>query len=779
MKGESGSGRNLSMPPPGQPAALLSCLLSARDRLARNLVRDVHAVTDPDLNFIPVSALFQILFLKTGQESGFAEPGTLAALAGSDGIADRMARACSDAGLFGSFFEQGPGTSRTLPPLPDEPLRAIIREMDEPNVPVPLAGLALEELAAVLEQFLGTRMQAAEGCRVDRAGKSALLYTGTLDVPPLAIVEPVVRGSLNPEARDAGVERVLDPACGCGIFLLSAYRNSARRNTRPYDSQNPRKHLPGRAVASVFGTDIDPESVSAARFVLLLAFMEEQRHSGCGPVSPETLREVCACLTETIRCGNSLIGPDYFSQKPVFPFNADERRKVNPFSWQETFPEILAGGGFDAVVGAPPPYRPFAVPAREEYFQTHYDIYAPLAGLYGYFIEKGLRLLRPGAILTFLLPGTFLRSRSARPLRRLLLSRQIERIACTGRTRVLPEGEVMMYSLTIRNQPPERPFVVSPGGTGSGELSSGQHDFLFDQRLLDDGSWKLEDTRTVRILEKIQATGTALSHYILDEFEAGVHPVRDNPLVVDQETRTRLTRRAWWARRFFVPLLRPADIRRHVPAKPSRYVILVQNSRDIRRCRALSEYLEQAAALPKPDSARELPGDWKEQFPDPAETRFPEHMRPKIIFSLYQHSPAFSFDPDGTYALTISLAAIPRNDPYLAAILNSSLGRFVVARICPLTDRGYHVSTGALGKFPVMVPDFDKLADRTRHDKIVALVSQLISLHHYLPRAKTDQERRLVQQEIDVTDVRINALVYELYGLSPEEIAVVEENLSS
>lgn len=37
---------------------------------------------------------------------------------------------------------------------------------------------------------------------------------------------------------------------------------------------------------------------------------------------------------------------------------------------------ILAAGGFDAVIGAPPPYRPFAVPAREEYFQTHYDAYA-------------------------------------------------------------------------------------------------------------------------------------------------------------------------------------------------------------------------------------------------------------------------------------------------------------------------------------------------------------------------------------------------------------------
>ena len=59
---------------------------------------------------------------------------------------------------------------------------------------------------------------------------------------------------------------------------------------------------------------------------------------------------------------------------------------------------------------------------------------------------------------------------------------------------------------------------------------------------------------------------------------------------------------------------------------------------------------------------------------------------------------------------------------------------------------------------------------------MVALVTQILELNRYLVQAKTDQERRLVQQEIDATDVRIDALVYELYGLTPEEIAVIDEN---
>jgi len=153
-----------------------------------------------------------------------------------------------------------------------------------------------------------------------------------------------------------------------------------------------------------------------------------------------------------------------------------------------------------------------------------------------------------------------------------------------------------------------------------------------------------------------------------------------------------------------------------------------------------------------------------------------EKNRPKIIFSPFQHSPTFCIDPDGAYAIAGTLFAIPRNDPFLLAILNSGLGRFVLTRTCPLTDRGYHVSPTVLGKFPVYVPDFDKLADRNRHDKMVSLVTHILELNRYLPQAKTDQERRLIQQDIDATDVRIDALVYELYGLTAEEITVVESS---
>ena len=785
MRAPTGSDTSTSRPPTGEGDILLTCLETSRDLIARRLVGEYHTVTDPDLNAIAVTTLLQIIFLKTGQECGFVEPGTLAALAGCDGIQKRMARACSDAGLSPElFFEPGPGGSRNLPALPDEPLRGIIRRIDQPDIPVPISGLPLEEFVAILDRFLGTRMQAAEGCRVNRVGKSALLYTGSVDVPPQEVVEYLVREAVGGISDRSAMSRrtalrILDPACGSGLFLLAAYRYLVRKNTRhPGCPEEIGAVLNDLAGSSIFGADIDPESVSAARLILLFAYIKEIRCLGSGVVSPGPVREVCSILVKTIRCGNSLIAPDYFLGKPVFPFNADERRRVNAFDWKEVFPEIIAEGGFDIVIGAPPPYRPFAVAAREEYFQRHYDAYAQSAGLFGYFIERGLSLSKPGGIIAVLAPGTFLRSKHTRPLRRLLLSRQIVAITNTGRTRALLEGTAPVYILMLRNQPPDRSFVVSPvWKKDRARQGSGAQDFLLDQRSFDDGGWRLEDTRMAEISKKIFASGTPLEDYVMGEIVAGTYRTRNNPLVVDQVTKNQLTKKAWWCRHFFVPLLRPADIRRYAPERPEKFVLVVDDPKKLRKCRALVDFLEHAGNDQETESgirgSEDDPDSSAEIFSGFAKS---EPGRPKIIFSAFQHSPAFCLDPEGICAIASTLLAIPRNDLFLLAILNSTLGRFVLTRTCPLTDRGYHISPAALGKFPVYIPDFDRLADKTRHDRMVSLVSHILELNKYLPQAKTDQERRLIRQDIDATDVRIDALVYELYGLTAEEIAVVEKS---
>ena len=68
----------------------------------------------------------------------------------------------------------------------------------------------------------------------------------------------------------------------------------------------------------------------------------------------------------------------------------------------------------------------------------------------------------------------------------------------------------------------------------------------------------------------------------------------------------------------------------------------------------------------------------------------------------------------------------------------------------------------------------DLATDVTRHDKMVALVERMLALHEKLATAAIPADKDLYQRQIEATDRQIDALVYELYGLTEEEIGVVE-----
>jgi hypothetical protein len=69
---------------------------------------------------------------------------------------------------------------------------------------------------------------------------------------------------------------------------------------------------------------------------------------------------------------------------------------------------------------------------------------------------------------------------------------------------------------------------------------------------------------------------------------------------------------------------------------------------------------------------------------------------------------------------------------------------------------------------------FPSMTDKARHNKMVSLVEQLLSLNKQLASAKTSHDKTILQRQIDATDKQIDSLVYELYGLTEEEIRIVE-----
>ena len=79
-----------------------------------------------------------------------------------------------------------------------------------------------------------------------------------------------------------------------------------------------------------------------------------------------------------------------------------------------------------------------------------------------------------------------------------------------------------------------------------------------------------------------------------------------------------------------------------------------------------------------------------------------------------------------------------------------------------------------LEQLPIRSIDFSKPADKALHDKLVSLVEQMLAAKPQLASAQSDKDKDFYENKCAALDRQIDALVYELYGLTPDEIKIVE-----
>jgi type I restriction-modification system DNA methylase subunit len=233
--------------------------------------------------------------------------------------------------------------------------------------------------------------------------------------------------------------RVLDMACGSGSFLLGAYQHLLDHCFDWYAEHDPKKHK--KAVykdprnghwrltieekkriltTHIFGVDIDLQAVEVTKLSLLLKVLEGETDQSLSLSQLAFGDRALPNLADNIKCGNSLIGSDYFTGKLIVDHR--EIKDVNPFDWGQGFPEAMKAGGFDSVIGNPPYLFITEVPECDRtYYQDKYKSVTYRFDLYGVFVEKALtRLLRRKGVLGFIIPHTLLSNDSFQTLRSLL-----------------------------------------------------------------------------------------------------------------------------------------------------------------------------------------------------------------------------------------------------------------------------------------------------------------------------------------------------------------------
>jgi hypothetical protein len=129
---------------------------------------------------------------------------------------------------------------------------------------------------------------------------------------------------------------------------------------------------------------------------------------------------------------------------------------------------------------------------------------------------------------------------------------------------------------------------------------------------------------------------------------------------------------------------------------------------------------------------------------------------------------------DTAYAIALK-TGVQFDLRYLLSILNSKILTYFLKETGTALRGGYfRMKTAYLNPLPIRTIDFTNAADKAAHDRMVKLVDNMLQLHPRLAAAKSAHDRDLIQRQIDATDKQIGELVYQLYGLTAEEIKIVE-----
>lgn len=178
--------------------------------------------------------------------------------------------------------------------------------------------------------------------------------------------------------------KVVDPACGSGAFLVYVFDYLLAENKRIGDILGNNlftgeEYIKSILQNNIYGVDLNDESVEITKLSLWLKSAQKGKK--------------LTALDNNIKCGNSLIeDPEVAGDKA--------------FNWQNEFPEIFAKGGFNVVVGNPP-YGASVSSSEKNYLEQKYKTYEYQLNSYSLFYECGLKLLKSGGLLGFITPATF------------------------------------------------------------------------------------------------------------------------------------------------------------------------------------------------------------------------------------------------------------------------------------------------------------------------------------------------------------------------------------
>ena len=629
--------------------------------------------------------------------------------------------------------------------LDEQVFGQICESLSYTNSPYDFNAIPIHILGSIYERFLGKTIIATEG-QATIEEKPEVRKAGGVYYTPEYIVRYIVentvgkllKGKTPQEIRQM---RFADIACGSGSFLLGIYDLLLRYHTSYYNSNKRARSEGLRAgcreqddgtlllslwqrreilINNVYGVDIDPQAVEVAQLSLYLKLLEDETTASARDYQLELRDALLPSLNKNIICGNSLIGLDILDGQL---FEIDEEMKLRPMNFEDALPHVMKTGGFDAVVGNPPYVRTERLDKKQiSYFKRTYSAEGQI-DLYLLFIEKALRLLKEPAYFGYITPKFMLFNLDAEPARERMLGTRITRIADAGQAfkGVNTECAITVLQKCTSEHNTTSVEIIDTNGRPIWTNEVRQESFntlpnkIFNIYLTD---------RDLLVINQVLAQPHRLGELVVIKrgMELGKKLVRDS--VGDVRT------------------LLGEDVSRYNIRFGGTYVSSDQD--EVKRLSSHSEVEEKLLI-------RRVCSDLTATFDDNG------FFYTKNLYGLLNSS-------------ELSLK-------YLLGIINSRLMNFFFKKYFTTKKKDIfpEFQKYQLDNLPIRILNLADSGDRDQHGKMVRLVEQFLTSQRQLSEAHTDRDKSYYENKCIAVDNQINRLVYEMYGLTDEEVTIVEE----
>ncbi len=686
----------------------------------------------------------------------------------------------------------------------EERVFANLRErLSHTNSPYDFNTLPVHILGSIYERFLGKVIETTDK-RAKVVEKPEVRKAGGVYYTPEYIVRYIVRETIGKQIAgkspaDIAEMRFADIACGSGSFLLGVYDELLRYHTGYYNRTKRTRAEALKAgcveredgslalslvqkreilLRNIYGVDIDAQAVEVAQLSLFLKLLEDETTATAR--QQMTLKHaLLPNLNDNIKCGNSLVGYDILDGHL---FEPTEERKLNPMDFTQAFPEVMKRGGFDAIVGNPPYVRIQGFPRLQiEYFSKNYNAAKGNYDLYVNFIEKGFKLLRQNGKLGLIVPNKFFKTDYGIGLRKYLSHEHaLEMVIDFGAKQVFQATIYTCLLFLAKEQMDSHKYAQAEANAVS--LSSLE---LVTQsnKNLDDSSWLFVSQESQSLLSKLQQNTMRLLG-LPAEMSRGSSTGDDETFLIenfDTEIEDGILRTPIFA----------SDFNRYDFHPENKWRIIFPYEIDNRSSRLIPEqelrerFPNAFAYLKSRRGELENRKQYAQWYGYSAPRSLALHSFAQIVVPLLANRGLFAFLPpedreklcimaSGGFTITIT-ESCSLNPKYVLGLLNSKLLFWKLQQASNVFRGGWITCTKQyFGELPIRTINFTDKADRARHDKVVSLVEGMLAAKKQLQLARTDRDKDFYTNKCHALDRQIDALVYELYELTDDEIALVE-----